>query len=322
MKPGLPILFTASAALCACVPAQGANVSYAKVTWNRIPANVVYVNTASPNVHVTAALARKGTGSSERFSSMVKRLQPAAAITGTFFCTKSLQPTGDIVIEGKRMHAGSVGTGFCVMDDGHVEFKRLKDGRTSDWQGCRTVICAGPTLVRGGKIALAPKSEGFKDPGIFMRKRRTAVGLTEQGKLLLVSVDKPIHLSELAGLMLHLGATDALDLDGGSSTALYCQGKTVSSPGRTLTNLLVVYESPAQYAAYRSQLAPHMPATVVAVSTPSTTAPPASDFSDDIMGDLFPKLPKLTLSDTLRLGLCCTPSPRESAIQMISARPQ
>lgn len=147
-----------------------------------------------------------------------------------------------------------------MTEDGKVEFRKLGDGRRSQWSGCRSVICGGPTLVRKGKIALAPKSEGFRDPGVFMRKRRAAVGLTEHNKLLFVTVDKPIHLTDLAKLMLHLGATDAVDMDGGSSTALYCHGKVISRPGRSLTNLLVLYDSPEQYASYRSQLAPNMPA--------------------------------------------------------------
>jgi len=313
MKRGLLILCTAFIALSAPESALAANVSYVRTVWNHTSANVVQVNMDSPNIRVTPALAKHGAGSSEGFKSMVNRLHPIAAITGTFFCTRSLQPTGDIVIEGKPMHLGCVGTGLCIMDDGRVEFKSLKDGRASGWQGCRTVICGGPTLVRHGRVTLAPRSEGFRDPGFFRQKRRSAVGLTKSNKLLMVTVDKPIYLSDLAKLLIHLGAVDAVDLDGGSSTALYYRGKIVSRPERRLTNLLVVYESPSQYAAYRSELAPKMPQIAIA-------AEPAAVLGDGILSDLFGKAPKLTPADALRRYSHPLPDP-QNGLQVISSKP-
>lgn len=314
MKRGLLILCTAFITLFIREPSLGANIAHFRAAWNRIPANVVQVNMDSPNVRVTPALAKLGAGSSESFNSMVDRLHPTAAITGTFFCTRSLQPTGDIIIEGKAMHRGSVGSGLCVMDDGHVEFKAFKDGRTTNWQGCRTVICGGPTLVRHGKVALAPRSEGFRDPGIFRQKRRTAVGLTKNNKLLIVTVDKPIYLSDLAKLMIYLGAVDALDLDGGTSTALYYRGKVVSKPGRSLTNVLVVYESPIQYAAYRSELAPKMP-QIASMTKPSTV------LGDGILSDLFAETPKLTAADARRWEIYSLSPAREDGLQVIGSKP-
>lgn len=313
MKRGLLILCTAFIALFIREPSLGANIAHFRASWNHIPANVVQVNMDSPNVRVTPAMAKHGAGSSEGFKSMVNRLHPVAAITGTFFCTRSLQPTGDIVIEGKPMHRGSVGTGLCIMDDGRVEFQALKDGRASGWQGCRTVICGGPTLVRRGKVALAPKSEGFRDPAVFRQKRRSAVGMTKSNKLLMVTVDKPVYLSDLAKLLIHLGAVDAVDLDGGSSTALYYRGKFISRPERSLTNLLVVYDSPAQYAAYRSQLAPRMPQIAGIVQ-------PTAVLGDGILADLFGKTPKLTPADALRRYSYPLPKPQDG-LQVISSKP-
>jgi exopolysaccharide biosynthesis protein len=39
-----------------------------------------------------------------------------------------------------------------------------------------------------------------------------------------------------------LGCEQALNLDGGASMAMYYRGRTVLSPGRKLTNVLLVYE--------------------------------------------------------------------------------
>jgi len=34
-----------------------------------------------------------------------------------------------------------------------------------------------------------------------------------------------------------------MNLDGGSSTAMYYRGKTITTPGRRLTNVLLIYEN-------------------------------------------------------------------------------
>lgn len=320
MKAGPTILCTACLAISVHQFATGANIAHSTVKWNNVRANVVYSNLTSPNVKVTPALARRGTGSSEGFGSMVARLKPTAAITGTFFCTRSLQPTGDIVIEGRQLHTGSVGTGLCITREGRVEFRSMKAGRTSDWQDCEAVMCAGPTLVRNGKYAVSPKSEGFRDPGLFGRKRRAAVGLTKNNKLAMVTVDKAITLGELAKIMMHIGAVDAVDMDGGSSTALCYRGKIVSRPGRNLTNLLVVYETPTLYASSRSQLAPNMP-RYTAAPAPAAPAPSVMASGGPILSNLLPKPSTTPVSDAIYWNAYRPNVGRHGGPQVIGSRP-
>jgi hypothetical protein len=71
----------------------------------------------------------------------------------------------------------------------------------------------------------------------FARQPRTAVGVTDDGKLLLVVVDgrQPgysagMTLQELADLMASLGARDAINLDGGGSTAIWVNGNRANRP--------------------------------------------------------------------------------------------
>jgi len=85
---------------------------------------------------------------------------------------------------------------------------------------------------------------------------RAALGLTATNKLLLVTIARPITLSRLAKLMKALGARDAINLDGGTSTAIAYRGRVLHRPGRRLTNVLLVYDFPAAYRAARSQILP------------------------------------------------------------------
>ncbi|MCL6630435.1 MAG: phosphodiester glycosidase family protein [Armatimonadetes bacterium] len=231
-------------------------VSYAKRVVLGVPVHIVTVNLNSPHVRISPALARHGVGSSEGFGSMLSRLQPTAAITGTFFCMKSLLPVGDIVIDSNRIVKGTVGTGLCFGPDNRVDVINLGDPRSVEWSGYTSVICSGPRLVTNGVITLYPRSEGFYDRALFRKARRSAIGVTQANKLLMVTVNRPIYLSKLAQIMQRLGAVDAINLDGGTSTALYFKGRVPSHPGRSLTNLIVVYESPEKFAKVKAALAP------------------------------------------------------------------
>jgi exopolysaccharide biosynthesis protein len=231
-------------------------VGYAKHWVQGVPAHVVTVDMNSPDVTVSPAIARHGVGSSEGFGSMLSRLQPTAAITGTYFCVKSLVPVGDLVVDGKQANVGSVGTGVCFTYDNKVEFRPTRPASSSGWTGYPSVICTGPRLVRNGIPSVSPWAEGFRDGAHYRRAQRSALGVTKHNKLLLVTVNRPVYLSRMARIMRDLGAVDAVSLDGGSSTALAYRGSVFSHPGRTLTNLIVVYESPARFAKIKPQLAP------------------------------------------------------------------
>lgn len=244
-----------AASVTRAVAAQS-TVVYTKAWVRGVPAHVVTVNLNSPNVKVSPAVARRGVGSSEGFGSMLSRLRPTAAITGTFFCVRSLVPVGDIVIDGKLVNAGSVGTAVCFASDNTVVFNSAGPSSNSASAGHTAVVCTGPRLVHDGAVYVDPRSEGFRDRALFRRAARTALGITKNNKLLLVVVKQPVYLSKLAHIMRDLGAVNAVNLDGGSSTAMYYKGRVMSHPGRRMTNLLLIYESPEVYAKIKPMLAP------------------------------------------------------------------
>ena len=107
------------------------------------------------------------------------------------------------------------------------------------------VLGSGPRLLRAGRIAVSATVEGFdppQAPGFFRsfvagRNPRTLAGVRPDGTLLLVTVDggRPgwssgMTLTEAARLMGSLGATDALNLDGGGSSTMIVRGEVVNRP--------------------------------------------------------------------------------------------
>jgi hypothetical protein len=255
MKKAALVLFTIAGAACA-IPTLASSISYQKQVVLSVPVHVTYVNLNDRNVKVTVAIAEKGRGSSESVSSMISRTKPKAAITGTFFDTRSLLPTGDIIVGGIRAHSGCVGAALCITQENYARIVPHKKRAIRTASNYDTVLAGGPTLVDGGKVSMNPRAEGFRDPALFELKRRTAVGLTTENKLLFVSVNKPISMHKLAKIMVQLGCDQAIMLDGGSSTALYADGRFMSRPVRKLTNLLVAYETQEEYQLAAGKLAP------------------------------------------------------------------
>jgi hypothetical protein len=236
------------------IASAGGRVSYRRGFVRGVGVNVIEATMRNPQVKMGVMLAAGGIGRSESFEHMMARARPTAAITGTFFGLNNMEPTGDIVIDGQSAWRGFIGTAVAITANNRVAFvpTRYKDQRV-DWRAYETVIRGGPCLLRGREFAVAPQEEGFFSLGEFDRHYRTAVGVTQDDRLLLVAVRQSITLWELAKVMYSLGAWDAVALDGGTSTAMYYGGKVIARPGRAMTNVLLIYADRARYEAMRPQ---------------------------------------------------------------------
>ena len=122
------------------------------------------------------------------------------------------------------------------------------------------IVGGGPRLLVRGRVRVRAAAEGFAPlsaPGFYgtfvaARQPRTLAGVGAGGRLILVTVDgrRPgwsagVTLAEAARLMRSLGARDALNLDGGGSSAMTVRGRVVSRPSdaggeRPVSDALVV----------------------------------------------------------------------------------
>lgn len=201
---------------------------------------VISVDLNDPSVKVDIGLPEKGIPHSETFGRFVTRHAPLAAVTGTYFDTRTLLPTGSIVVNGRTVHESHIGTAVCFTPDNKVRFVDAKFGEPCDLSRAECGIRTGPRLLANGEYALNARREGFRHPGLFGARTRVALGVTAGNSLLLAYVGTPVTFSRLAGIMKSLGAVDAVCLDGGTSSAMYYQGRVVHSPGRMLTNIVEV----------------------------------------------------------------------------------
>jgi hypothetical protein len=243
---------------------------YRKGFVHGIPLQVVEANLRDPEVKVAVMVARGGIGHSERFTSMLNRARPHAAITGTFFGIRNLLPTGDIVVNRQNLFRGFIGSAMAITNGNVVSFISTDYKEEPSWHLFDTVVRTGPRLVDSRQLVVAPREEGFKSLSSHNPRPRTAIGITSDSRLLLVAAKRPISLYRLGVLMQALGAYHAVAMDGGSSTALSFGGKVLASPSRKLTNLLVIYASKQRYAQGVAALAPRKrPAPALAAEPPS-----------------------------------------------------
>ena len=98
------------------------------------------------------------------------------------------------------------------------------------------IVGAGPTLVKGGQVSVTAEEEEFPDDIAWGRAPRTGVAVLPNRHALLAVVDGRqwasigATLTEFAELFVKYGAKEAVNFDGGGSSAMVVGGKLVNSP--------------------------------------------------------------------------------------------
>ncbi len=100
----------------------------------------------------------------------------------------------------------------------------------TDFGRFQHIIGGGPLLVQNRQIVLNAKAEQFSNAFAIEQASRSAIGQTADGNLLIAAVHTNLDgagatLTDMAQIMQQLGAVNALNLDGGSSTTLYLGGQ-------------------------------------------------------------------------------------------------
>ncbi len=243
-------IYTLILIFCACSLFNSAyaatSIAYTCGKVAGIKCSIVTVNLNDPDIRLTPAISRYGVGTCESFRSILRRTRPAAAINGTFFCTRTFRPIGDIVIDGNLIAKGYLGMPILIGQSG-VSFLLPNSDSIYRNYSHDHILVAGPTLLYRGAKLVSPRSQGFRSSVHFTRRIRSAIGITSNNKLVMVITRRGAYLSELARVMAKLKCVDAAVLDGGSSTGLYWKGKLIANPSRSMTNCLLVYDSPSVY---------------------------------------------------------------------------
>jgi len=150
--------------------------------------------------------------------------------------------------------------GFNMLTQGEeIDVNLYIDNGTID---IMQAIQGGPFLVRDGRVDITTEENDIGRDIAYGRSARTAVGFDNFGKLFLVNVEGPASgrstgatLQELAWTMSDLGATWAMNLDGGSSTGMaisyHATQSGFPSGGRSVATALVLFDESGYFQGQR-----------------------------------------------------------------------
>ena len=158
-----------------------------------------------------------------------------AAINGSFFDLKKtggsvlfLQEDGKVIQE-THDKIEFINEGAYAMDTNGVVSILKREGDWSYSPAYDDIIVSGPLLLHDNEFCNLD-SVRFN----LIRNPRTAIGLTDDYHLILLTVDgrhaeaAGMNMWELQSFMHELGCTAALNLDGGGSTTMYIKGKNAN----------------------------------------------------------------------------------------------
>lgn len=197
-----------------------------------VPVYAVHVNLAHKGVKVRPLLPSIGLGrGGAKLGYLAQRPNLIAAINGGYFHPQSYMPAGDLVFQGRQLAYGRIQTALSVTPDNKARIHH----NTGSWKGYETVIATGPHVVQNGRLVVQPRVEGYRDPAVWGRAKRSAVGLVNNEYLIFMTSPQELSLAEVGKIMQKMKAREVILLDGGSSAGLVWDRKLIVPPARALS---------------------------------------------------------------------------------------
>ena len=100
------------------------------------------------------------------------------------------------------------------------------------------IISAGPLLIENSKSVYQTYVKGMEAKMTTGAGARTLIGINKSNQLVMVTTSGT--MAQLTSIMQDLGCTDAFNLDGGASSAMYANAKYLRQAGRALNTVFIV----------------------------------------------------------------------------------
>ncbi|MEI7024261.1 phosphodiester glycosidase family protein [Paenibacillus sp. y28] len=119
-------------------------------------------------------------------------------------------------------------------------FTNSDSGMVTPAESWVSAIGVGPKLLSGGAVDIDFARDGFDDPRITSSSNvRSFTGIDGSGRLVM-GVITSATMEQMAHVLAQIGLVEAMNMDGGASSGFYADGRFVQSPGRLLSNALVI----------------------------------------------------------------------------------
>lgn len=109
------------------------------------------------------------------------------------------------------------------------------------WDNVAYGLGGGPQLIKNGVVNITYCEEVFWGSGVYITdyRPRTAVGYTNDNKVIMF-VTNNMTITEVAQTMLSIGCYEAINLDGGGSSAISAGGQSLYDQNRAVPTILAV----------------------------------------------------------------------------------
>ncbi|WP_312677047.1 phosphodiester glycosidase family protein [Microbacterium sp.] len=162
------------------------------------------------------------------------------AVNGDYY---GFRDSGIVIRNGVIYRDEGAREGLAFYTDGTVKVYDETETTAAELvaDGVWNTLSFGPALVDDGAIVSGiddvEVDTNIGNHSIQGEQPRTAIGVTADGHILIVVVDgrdpgysRGVTLTELADIMVSLGATTAYNLDGGGSSEMWFNGEVVNQP--------------------------------------------------------------------------------------------
>lgn len=193
-------------------------------------------------------------------STLASRSGALAAVNGGFFGwsrERGCYPVSMLKIDGQvKGHNDHTRSVFGIDQSERVFIEAIAPH--DSWSRVLHAVGGLPRIISNGHVDIRPEGHGGPfDDLVKKRHPRTAVGIMNNGHILFVTVDGRLrssvgmNLNELARFMISLGVKDAVNLDGGGSSAFWIKPRgIVNTPNggrgeRAVNSALGVFAPPS-----------------------------------------------------------------------------
>jgi hypothetical protein len=263
MKKGallLLSLFLVLAPVSLAKPAQQEAVS----AWDAVQylyqdgAHILRVDLTNPDLRFRTVIANDERGGCERVSSMARRYNALAAINADYFPAGCTWPEGMTYVNGvdrtrSNWPAKEYRSSLAISKSNQAS---IGIGESDREAFLYNVVGGGPmfivdghfewqvqTIYQGHQRQVMINRERFAFGAIQWentRKAWNAVGLTQDGRTLILAVSAYKNPAEMAQVLLNQGAWTGMKLDGGGSATMYYNGEVLLGDGRAVANALLI----------------------------------------------------------------------------------
>lgn len=181
-----------------------------------------------------------GTNIIEKVTAIAADNNAVFAINGDYYGFRS---DGIIIRNGAIYRNKPARVGLAIFDDGTMQIydERTTDAETLVSLGVVNTLSFGPALIQNGVVETDFENTmidtNFGNRTIDDANPRTGIGLISENHFVFIVADgrskgysRGLTLNEFAEIFADLGCTEAYNIDGGGSSAMYFMGKLVNNP--------------------------------------------------------------------------------------------